>query len=54
MCANAVNAVTYEGDNYVITQQVPRAIMKHYRAKTEDTIPTLAYLSRPIFDGNDP
>jgi len=46
MYANAVNAVTYEGDNYVIAQQVPRAIMKHYRAKTEGSLPTLAYLSR--------
>jgi acyl-CoA oxidase len=32
MYANAVNAVTYEGDNYVIAQQVPRAILKHYNA----------------------
>lgn len=28
MYANAVNAVTYEGDNYVIGQQIPKAIMK--------------------------
>ncbi|KAK2743235.1 hypothetical protein FQN57_004924 [Myotisia sp. PD_48] len=45
MYAHTVNAVTYEGDNYVISQQVPRAIMKHYNAKTEDTVPCLSYLS---------
>ena len=32
MYAHTVNAVTYEGDNYVIAQQVPRAIFKHYNA----------------------
>lgn len=32
MYAHTVNAVTYEGDNYVIAQQVPRAILKHYNA----------------------
>jgi acyl-CoA oxidase len=32
MYAHTVNAVTYEGDNYVISQQVPRAILKHYNA----------------------
>ena len=32
MYANAINAVTYEGDNYVIGQQVPRAILKHWNA----------------------
>lgn len=31
MYANAVNAITYEGDNYVIGQQIPKAIMKHLR-----------------------
>jgi acyl-CoA oxidase len=31
MYANSVNAVTYEGDNYVISQQIPRAILKHYK-----------------------
>lgn len=31
MYAHAINAVTYEGDNYVIGQQVPRAILKHYK-----------------------
>ncbi|EEP81962.1 predicted protein [Uncinocarpus reesii 1704] len=44
MYAHTVNAVTYEGDNYVISQQVPRAILKHYNAKTEDTVPSLSYL----------
>lgn len=29
--AHAVNAVTYEGDNYVISQQLPRAIVKHIK-----------------------
>ncbi|KIW87100.1 uncharacterized protein Z519_12211 [Cladophialophora bantiana CBS 173.52] len=29
--AHTVNAVTYEGDNYVIGQQVTRAILKDYR-----------------------
>ncbi|ODH48454.1 hypothetical protein GX48_05431 [Paracoccidioides brasiliensis] len=45
MYAHTVNAVTYEGDNYVIAQQVPRAINKHYKAKTEHTVPSLSYLS---------
>ena len=31
MYAHSINAVTYEGDNYVIGQQVPRAILKHWR-----------------------
>lgn len=46
MYANAVNAVTYEGDNYVIGQQVPRAILKHFRQHTEASIPTLSYLTK--------
>ena len=46
MYANAINAVTYEGDNYVIGKQVPRAILKHWRNKTESTLPTLSYLSK--------
>jgi len=61
MYANAVNAVTYEGDNYVIAQQVPRAILKHYNVygtchtlqntpidkdrKTESSVPCLSYLT---------
>ncbi|KIW06485.1 uncharacterized protein PV09_02921 [Verruconis gallopava] len=45
MYANAINAVTYEGDNYVVGKQVPRAILKHYRNKTESSLPTLSYLS---------
>jgi acyl-CoA oxidase len=45
MYANAVNAVTYEGDNYVIGKQVPRAILKHFQNKTESSLPTLSYLS---------
>lgn len=32
MYANSINAVTYEGDNYVVSQQVPRAIVKHFKA----------------------
>ncbi|EEQ85753.2 acyl-CoA oxidase [Blastomyces dermatitidis ER-3] len=32
MYAHTVNAVTYEGDNYVIAQQAPRVILKHYKA----------------------
>ncbi|TKA78007.1 hypothetical protein B0A55_03845 [Friedmanniomyces simplex] len=39
MYANAVNAVTYEGDNYVIGQQVPRAILKHFKNRTEGSLP---------------
>lgn len=31
MYANSINAVTYEGDNYVVSQQVPRAILKHLK-----------------------
>src|ERR1700709_835814 len=31
MYANAVNAVTYEGDNFVLSQQIPKAILKHYK-----------------------
>jgi acyl-CoA oxidase len=44
MYANTINAVTYEGDNYVIAQQVPRAILKHWNAKTERSISSLSYL----------
>ncbi|KAK5175464.1 uncharacterized protein LTR77_000603 [Saxophila tyrrhenica] len=46
MYANAINAVTYEGDNYVVGQQVPRAILKHWRDGTEASLPTLSYLSK--------
>ena len=46
MYANAINAVTYEGDNYVVGQQVPRAILKHWRNRTESSLPTLSYLSK--------
>jgi len=46
MYANAVNAVTYEGDNYVIGKQVPRAILKHYNNGTESSVPSLSYLAR--------
>ncbi|KAK2779476.1 hypothetical protein FQN53_001372 [Emmonsiellopsis sp. PD_33] len=45
MYAHTVNSMTYEGDNYVIAQQVPRAIVKHYNAKSETTVPSLSYLS---------
>lgn len=45
MYANSINAVTYEGDNYVIGKQLPRAILKHYNAKTESSLPSLSYLS---------
>jgi acyl-CoA oxidase len=44
MYANAVNAMTYEGDNYVISQQVPRAILKHYNVQSESSVPSLSYL----------
>ena len=44
MYANTINAVTYEGDNYVIGQQLPRAILKHWNAKTEGSISSLSYL----------
>jgi acyl-CoA oxidase len=44
MYANAVNAMTYEGDNYVIAQQVPRAIVKHYNAQSEASVSCLSYL----------
>ena len=46
MYANAINAVTYEGDNYVVGQQVPRAILKHWRNKSESSLPTLSYLTK--------
>ncbi len=46
MYGNTINAVTYEGDNYVVGQQVPRAILKHWRNKTEASLPTLSYLSK--------
>jgi acyl-CoA oxidase len=46
MYANAINAVTYEGDNYVVGQQVPRAILKHWRNNTEASLPTLSYLTK--------
>ena len=45
MYGHAINAVTYEGDNYVIGQQVPRAILKHYKAGTYANFPSLSYLS---------
>lgn len=45
MYANAVNAVTYEGDNYVIGKQVPRAILKHFKARSEESLPSLSYLA---------
>ena len=44
MYANSVNTMTYEGDNYVIAQQVPRAILKHWNAKIEGSISSLSYL----------
>lgn len=44
MYANSINAVTYEGDNYVIAQQVPKAILKHWNARTEGSISSLSYL----------
>ena len=44
MYAHAINAVTYEGDNYVIGQQVPRAILKHFNNKTETSLPSISYL----------
>ena len=46
MYGNNINAVTYEGDNYVVGQQVPRAILKHWRNKSEASLPTLSYLSK--------
>jgi acyl-CoA oxidase len=45
MYGNAINAVTYEGDNYVVGMQLPRAILKHYRNRSEASLPTLSYLS---------
>jgi len=45
MYGHSINAVTYEGDNYVIGQQVPRAILKHYKAGTYASLPSLSYLS---------
>ncbi|KAJ3529548.1 hypothetical protein NM208_g9704 [Fusarium decemcellulare] len=44
MYANSINAVTYEGDNYVISQQIPRAILKHWKAGTESSTSSLSYL----------
>ena len=46
MYGNTINAVTYEGDNYVVGQQVPRAILKHWNKKSESSVPTLSYLSK--------
>lgn len=46
MYAGTINAVTYEGDNYVVGQQVPRAILKHWRNGTEASVPTLSYLTK--------
>ena len=53
MYANAINAVTYEGDNYVVGKQVPRAILKHWQNKTEGSLPTLSYLSLLREGGRD-
>lgn len=41
MYAHSINAVTYEGDNYVIGQQVPRAILKHWRKYVPPTVTEL-------------
>ena len=46
MYANSVNTMTYEGDNYVLAQQVPRAILKRWSSKTEISIPSLSYLEK--------
>jgi acyl-CoA oxidase len=57
MYAHTVNAVTYEGDNYVISQQVTRAIMKYLRSSqssstSKPAIPaSLSYL-RLLQQGN--
>lgn len=45
MYAHTVNAVTYEGDNYVISLQVTRAILKYHRQHTGQLPPSLEYLS---------
>lgn len=44
MYAHTVNAVTYEGDNYVISQQVTRSIVKYCRQISKPLPPSLAYL----------
>lgn len=44
MYANSTKDLTVEGDNYVVSQQVPRAILKHYDAKTEGSVSALSYL----------
>jgi hypothetical protein len=47
MYANATNAATYEGDNFVVGKQVPRAILKHLWKGTAASLPTLSYLTKP-------
>ena len=37
--AHTVNAVTYEGDNYVISQQVTKLIWKYYNRTSEIGVP---------------
>lgn len=44
MYAHTVNAVTYEGDNYVISQQVTKSIVKYCRQTSKPLPPSLAYL----------
>ena len=44
MYAHTVNAVTYEGDNYVISLQVTRAILKYYRQHAGQLPTSLEYL----------
>ncbi|KAL4892054.1 hypothetical protein BDV59DRAFT_57060 [Aspergillus ambiguus] len=36
---------TYEGDNYVLSQQIGNAVVKHWKKNTEMTIPALSYVS---------
>ncbi|ORX91627.1 acyl-CoA dehydrogenase/oxidase C-terminal [Clohesyomyces aquaticus] len=44
MYANTVKAMTYEGDNYVLSQQLPPAILKHFDAPIDASVPSLSYL----------